>query len=410
MDLRIKDVENKAFFAQFVARLAVHNLFKDSQFFLPKADYERRYGDFPRYFPGWYLFVPGKDLADGEVIHKKLCGKDLVAYRGKDGRPVIHSDRCPHMDGLFSGGLGEVRDGKLICGYHRYAFENGKPLSGPKEFRSDPKNCIPCHPVREVNGLIMFWFDPDSPEGVGEPKWELDLPDVTHLPRRAFARSIAPTHMAPLHENIVDDQHFMMLHGSDRYRSEPQAYYEKHRFRTKNTMRMKLPDKIGPIPMRREDKAIEIQMDSEFHGLGIHINTVDIEGFEAKVIHCTTPIEDEVTEWTLAVYMPERQWSWKLDTKTIMGLVYPWGMIAQTWYLHTQDRRVFFEKGVYRFYEDVPKGFEKVNMFRRWIQEELMGEPRPMGPNSRATTFVPEKKVKKRVRATKSPAAAATAN
>ncbi len=394
MDLRIKDIENKQFFAQFIARLFVHNLFKDSQFFLPKADYERRHGKFPRYFSGWYLYVPSKDLPEGEIVSKKLNGKDLVAYRGKDGQPVIHSNKCTHMDGLFSGGLGEVVDGKIVCGYHRYAFENGVPKSGPKDFKKDPKNCIPCHPVREVNGLVMFWWDAESENGVGEPTWELDLPDVSHLPRRAHARSITPTHMAPLHENIVDDQHFMLLHEADRYKSEPQAYYEKHRFKTNNVMRTKIPTKIGPFKLPVESDTLDMVMDSEFHGLGIHINTVDIKGFKAMVIHTTTPIEDEVTEWTLNVYMPERKFKFPPDVKTMMGLVYPWGMIAQTYRLHTQDRRVFFEAAEYNFYNDAPKGYEKVNMFRRWIQEELLGEKRPMTKNSVPTTFVPTDKIK----------------
>ena len=56
--MRIKDVETKAFFAQFIGRLFAHNFLKDSQDFLPKGDYERRYGKFPKYFSGWYLFVP----------------------------------------------------------------------------------------------------------------------------------------------------------------------------------------------------------------------------------------------------------------------------------------------------------------------------------------------------------------
>ena len=66
---------------------------------LPKADYERRYGKFPRYFSGWYLFVPSKDLAEGELVHKKLNGLDLVAYRNKQGKPVVHANRCPHVSG-----------------------------------------------------------------------------------------------------------------------------------------------------------------------------------------------------------------------------------------------------------------------------------------------------------------------
>jgi phenylpropionate dioxygenase-like ring-hydroxylating dioxygenase large terminal subunit len=386
--MRIKDVETKAFFAQFLARLFVHNVVKDSQIFLPKGDYERRHGDFPRYFSGWYLFVPSKDLAEGELVHKKLNGLDLVAYRNSEGTPVIHSNRCSHMDGMFAP-MGEVKDGKLTCAYHRYSFENGVPQSGPSEFRSDPSNCIPCHPVREVNDLIMFWFDVDSENGIGEPTWELDLPDVSKFPRQAFARSITPTHMAPLHENIVDDQHFMLLHKANRYKAEPKVYHEKHRFATKNTMRVPAP-KIGPFKVKGVDgDLMDIRMDTEFHGLGIHVNFVKNGNFEARVIHCTTPIEDEVTEWTIALYMEPREWKLKFDMKTFMNILYPWAMFGQTYYLHTQDRRVFFEKAPYNFFDDVPKGFEKVNMFRRWVQEELMGEERPMRKNSVPTRFVP---------------------
>jgi phenylpropionate dioxygenase-like ring-hydroxylating dioxygenase large terminal subunit len=386
--MRIRDVETKAFFAQFIARLLAHNLLKDSQLFLPKADYERRYGKFPRYFSGWYLFVPSRDLAEGEVVHKKLNGLDLVAYRGKDGKPVIHGNRCPHMDGVFAP-MAKVEDGRIVCQYHGYAFENGVPRTGPREFRNDPTKCIPCHPVVEVNELIMFWYDATSENGVGEPTWQLDLPDVSAFPRRIFSRSITPTHMAPLHENIVDDQHFMNLHKNDRYRSELAVYHEKQRFTTRNVMRLPAP-KLGPFRIKGvAGDLMDIHMDSEFHGLGVHINFVRIGNFEARIIHCTTPIEDEVTEWTVAVYMEPREWKLSLDVKTFMNLVYPWAALAQTYFLHTQDRRVFFQSGEYRFYEDVPKGFEKVNAFRRWIHTELLGEARDMGPNCIPTTFVP---------------------
>jgi phenylpropionate dioxygenase-like ring-hydroxylating dioxygenase large terminal subunit len=289
--------------------------------------------------------------------------------------------------------MGEVKDGKLTCAYHRYTYDKGVPKSGPREFRSDPSKCIPCHPVREVNDLVMWWFDADSQDGIGEPTWELDLPDVSKFPRRTFARSITPTHMAPLHENIVDDQHFVLLHKTLRYKSELKTYHEKHRFSTKNTMRVPAP-KIGPFRMRGvENDEMDIRLDTDFHGLGIHVNHVKIGNFESKVIHCTTPIEDEVTEWTIALYNEPRQWKLRFDHKTFLNMVQPWAMFAQSYYLHTQDRRVFFEKAPYNFFEDVPKGHEKVNAFRRWIHEELMGGKRAMGPNSVQTKFVPAEKL-----------------
>ena len=383
--MRIRNAETKLFFAQFLGRLFVHNFVKDSQVLLPKADYARRYGDFPRYFSGWYLFVPSKDLAVGEVIHKTLNGLDLVAYRNKDGKPVVHTNRCPHMDGMFAP-MAKGEDGRIVCAYHGYRYEDGVPKSGPKQFRSDPSKCIPCHPVTEVNDLVFFWFDAQSENGIGPPTWELDLPDVSRFDRHAVMRSITPTHMAPLHENIIDDQHFMLLHGSHKYKSELLPYAQKHQFRTRNRMVVELP-KMARWLFRGKKNQLEIQMDSDFHGLGIHINRAKIAGFEACMIHCTTPIEDEVTEWTLSIHMQKRRWSLFPDLQTFVSQFYPWGTFAQTYFLHTQDRRVFFEKAEYRFYEDVPKGFEKVNAFRRWIHEELMGETRPMGENSIPTRY-----------------------
>jgi hypothetical protein len=99
--------------------------------------------------------------------------------------------------------------------------------------------------------------------------------------------------------------------------------------------------------------------------------------------------------------MEPRSFKLSLDVKTFMNLVYPWAALAQTYFLHTQDRRVFFENGEYRFYEDVPKGFEKVNAFRRWIHTELLDEQRAMGPNCIPTAFVPAENLATSARKTK---------
>jgi hypothetical protein len=177
----------------------------------------------------------------------------------------------------------------------------------------------------------------------------------------------------------------MLLHGSDKYTSELLPYDQKHRFRTRNTMTLPAP-KIGPFRIGDAD-LMDVRMDSDFYGLGIHLNSVRIGDFRALMLHCNTPIRDEITEWTLNIYMPKRQWKLKPTLESFMSIVYPFGPFAQTYYLHSQDRRAFFERGVYDFYNDVPKGHEKVNAFRRWIQEELLGEERPMRPNSIPTKY-----------------------
>lgn len=395
--MQIHDAETKLFIAKFLARLAAHNLVRDTQVLLPKPDYERRYGRFPRYFSGWFQFVASRDLLPGKLVHKKLNGLDLVAYRDAEGRPVVHANRCPHLGGLFAP-QGRVNDGKLTCSYHGYTFDRGVPQSGPRELRSDPKMCIPCFPTMEVAGLVMFWFDAAAPDGIGEPAWPLTLPDLERFPRRSFARSIAPTHSALLNENIVDDLHFMHLHGAPYYKAEPQTFHEKHRFVTKNTMRVPAP-KIGPFRLRGAGDTIELQMDSEFLGLGIHINYIRMDDFEARFIHCNTPIVDEITEWNLAIYMqPRSKWP-SLDVKAFFNWTYPWSALAQTYFLHTQDRRAVFESGEYRFYDEVPKGMEKIDAYRRWISEQLLGEPRPFGKNSQQTKYVPLERIVRRAEA-----------
>ena len=52
--------------------------------------------------------------------------------------------------------------------------------------------------------------------------------------------------------------------------------------------------------------------------------------------------------------------------------------------------------GEYRFYDEVPKGMEKIDAYRRWISEELLGQPRPFGKTSPRSGSVPLDRVVRR--------------
>lgn len=49
----------------------------------------------------------------------------LVLYRNASGHAVAHADACPHQGASFAK-RGWCEKGKMVCGYHGFAFQNGK--------------------------------------------------------------------------------------------------------------------------------------------------------------------------------------------------------------------------------------------------------------------------------------------
>ncbi|WP_166332489.1 Rieske (2Fe-2S) protein [Sphingobacterium chungjuense] len=102
----------------------------------------------------WHEFkIPEREgVSSIQVDGKKLC----LVYQS--GQPHITSAKCPHAGADLSQGWCE--DGKLICPFHRHAFdiETGKGNPGQG-------NYINTYPTKQENGS---WY-----VGITKPWWKI---------------------------------------------------------------------------------------------------------------------------------------------------------------------------------------------------------------------------------------------
>jgi vanillate O-demethylase monooxygenase subunit len=77
----------------------------------------------------WYVACTPDEISE-RPLGRKICGEQIVFYRGLDAKVVALEDFCPHRGAQLS--LGYVRDGELVCGYHGLTMGcSGKTSSMP---------------------------------------------------------------------------------------------------------------------------------------------------------------------------------------------------------------------------------------------------------------------------------------
>lgn len=95
--------------------------------------------------------------AEGEKLAVSLFGEPLVVYRSEGGVVNCVQDRCAHKSCPLS--LGYVREGKLLCRYHGWAYgEAGELVDVPAlEAGHCPKVTVPDYPCHVADGVIHVW-------------------------------------------------------------------------------------------------------------------------------------------------------------------------------------------------------------------------------------------------------------
>jgi vanillate O-demethylase monooxygenase subunit len=102
----------------------------------------------------WYVACTPAEI-DDKPLGRQICGEKIVFYRGADGKVAALEDFCPHRGAQLS--LGQVCEGKLVCGYHGLAMGcDGKTVSMPgQRVQGFPQ--IRSYPVEERYGFIWVW-------------------------------------------------------------------------------------------------------------------------------------------------------------------------------------------------------------------------------------------------------------
>ena len=95
------------------------------------------------------------DEIDEKPLGRKICGINMVFYRGVGNQVAALDDFCPHRGAPLS--LGKVCEGKLVCGYHGLEMGcDGKTVAMPGQ-RVGGFPAITSYAVQERYGFIWVW-------------------------------------------------------------------------------------------------------------------------------------------------------------------------------------------------------------------------------------------------------------
>jgi 3-ketosteroid 9alpha-monooxygenase subunit A len=173
----------------------------------------RRYPIEP--FPtSWYRILDAGALQSDAVVRVSYFGRDLVAFRDVDGHPQVLDAYCAHL-GANLGVGGRVEDGHIICPFHEWRFDGrGTCVAIPYSDHIPPKAEVRAYPAREVNGMIVVYYEARG----RQPTWEVpEIPgyfDVeTWTPHVSKSWTIR-THIQEIVENGADAAHAVSVHGA----------------------------------------------------------------------------------------------------------------------------------------------------------------------------------------------------
>ncbi|MCA9662075.1 MAG: Rieske 2Fe-2S domain-containing protein [Myxococcales bacterium] len=173
-------------------------------------DDEKNY-DFSPYPTSWIQIGWSHELRRGQVRAVRCLGRELVLFRGEDGRVRVVDAYCPHL-GAHLGVGGSVVGNDLRCPFHGWEFDGAGACTRIPYARKIPKRArLGAWTVREVNGQILIWHDAD-----GRPPW-FTIPEVPEFGSKEWTKpriyeTTIRTRWRELVENGVDRGHFFALH------------------------------------------------------------------------------------------------------------------------------------------------------------------------------------------------------
>jgi phenylpropionate dioxygenase-like ring-hydroxylating dioxygenase large terminal subunit len=211
-------------------------------------------------------------LRRGRVIAVRAFGKELVLARGADGVARLFDGHCPHL-GAHLGHGGKMVGDLLECPFHGWRFDGqGRCVSMPLGGTIPGRTGLRSWPVREVNDVVMTWFDREG----GEPDWimpempEKSLADWTRFwPAKNW---IIRTHPQELIENGMDLTHFSHLHSQQNVAADSSGLEIDGPRLTHHTIQHHNLFGIGA----RLGWNVKGKLDITAHGLGCAVNRANI--------------------------------------------------------------------------------------------------------------------------------------
>jgi phenylpropionate dioxygenase-like ring-hydroxylating dioxygenase large terminal subunit len=165
---------------------------------------------------GWFQVAWSSDIGPEQVVPLHYFGRDLVAYRGRDGVVRVHDRHCRHLGASLAHG-GCVTDDGIRCPFHGWVWSpDGHNVSIPYQDRPNKGRKLGTWPVTERNESIYVWHDAAG----REPLWEVPdalggaphIRDIGFHPAHPEHHTDLAVHPQMVAENAVDPHHFRFVH------------------------------------------------------------------------------------------------------------------------------------------------------------------------------------------------------
>ena len=156
---------------------------------------------------GWYWALRSAELKRGKAKALAFLGRELVVYRGEDGRVVALDAYCPHMGAHLA--VGKVEGNSIRCLFHYWKFSpQGTCVEIPCQASVACVPPIQAWPVVEQYGLIWLWAGkmPAQPFPC--------VPELHNQPHEAVLgrHFVKNCHPNVVMINAIDAHHFNSVH------------------------------------------------------------------------------------------------------------------------------------------------------------------------------------------------------
>jgi phenylpropionate dioxygenase-like ring-hydroxylating dioxygenase large terminal subunit len=162
---------------------------------------------------GWFVLAFSDEIAAGAAVPLRYFGRDLVAFRGEDGRVRVLEAHCAHM-GAHLGVGGKVVGCAIQCPFHGWRYDGeGNCVEIPYAKKIPPKAKQESWRTHEVNGVVLMHHDPAG----AAPSYEIpaiaEYGSADWLPWSKFRYNIK-THPREIVDNLADKSHFAFVHNT----------------------------------------------------------------------------------------------------------------------------------------------------------------------------------------------------
>lgn len=298
---------------------------------------------------GWYGVALSREVSGKRPLPLTYLGRKFVAFRDASGAPRVLDAFCPHM-GANLGEGGAVRGGELVCPFHGWRFDGEGRCTGAPYARKLPLASVPCHTVREANGIVFLWHHPRG----APPAYEIpSLPENDRARWTGFSelRLRLRTHVQEIRENFCDESHFAFIHDQG---GPAELRFEADGPRAEVTTKV-----VYRVPVL--GRVLTFDSRGSMYGPGFMI--VRTTGMvDSAALALSTPIDEEESELRLLFTAKKPRWAPPL------GLLFRRN-------IHARARRDLLREGrIWEHKRWLPRPLIQAHepttpIFRKWYQQ-----------------------------------------